>query len=144
MEVTLVLLFNFLLAFLFLPDFSSLSPPLFFCGFCSVSFVFLMFHSSCLRLLAASIGEPLLGSHTSHVPMLPFSYIWTSWSMLSWGISDSKCLSCYTSFTSYTGRAAPVFSVYSTSSWWLSIACSLSPACCSRNTYVQEGLESPW
>lgn len=56
--------------------------------------------------------------HTSLAPMLLLSYIWTSCSTLSWRISDSKyaILSCYTSLTSYTARAAPVFSVYNISS----------------------------
>lgn len=66
--------------------------------------------------------------HTSLAPMLLLSYIWTSCSMPSWRISDSKyaILSCYTSLTSYTARAAPVFSVYNISSPWSSTTCSVS------------------
>lgn len=66
--------------------------------------------------------------HTSLAPMLLLSYIWTSGSMPSWRISDSKyaILSCYTSLTSYTARAAPVFSVYNISSPWSSTTCSVS------------------
>lgn len=66
--------------------------------------------------------------HTSLAPMLLLSYIWTSCSMLSWRISDSKyaILSCYTSLTSYTARAAPVFSVYNISSPWSSTTFSVS------------------